>query len=168
MSRSRSRAARCAPSPPPHLLAARPLDRPLTTPPPYRSLPQIEQWTEHYYPSFISVQAPSAGPAGQASSGFDPTTLDARIRIAEEKKAADAAKALTRSQRKMDRYRASKGLPPKRFDAQDAGSSNADWLILAVVLVALLVVMGLCGLGIAWLVIKVRRLRSRRPARPHR
>lgn len=68
----------------------------------------------------------------------------------------------------MDRYRASKGLPPKRFDAQDAGSSNADWLILAGVLVALLVVMGLCGLGIAWLVIKVRRLRSRRPARPHR
>ena len=118
---------------------------------------QIEQWTEHYYPSFISVQAPSEGPAGQASSGLDESTLDARIRIAVAKKEADAAKKLKRNQRIMDATRARKGLPYKRYDEPiDAG--GLDWLIMGSIIAGLLLVMLVLALGIAYIVIRVRPL----------
>lgn len=115
---------------------------------------QIEQWTEHYYPTFISVTPASSGPAGQASSGMDESTLDARIRIAKAKKVADVEKDTLRRQRKMDKYRLSKGLPPKKVGEIEA-SSSMDWLILFGVLLGLLVVMGGMGGLIAWVVIKV-------------
>lgn len=125
---------------------------------PSRSLTSCPSFRLAEYPSFISLVAPSANaPPSAPTSQLDPSTNDARLRIAATKATADAAKALRKKERERNAWRAAKGLPPlteedkKRLE----GDSEINYLVLGGALLALLVLMavmaGAVG-GLVWYV----------------
>ncbi|KAL7413507.1 putative farnesyl-diphosphate farnesyltransferase [Mrakia frigida] len=105
---------------------------------------RIEQWTEHQYPSFINLVAvPSSNP-NAPTSNLDPSTNDARLRIAATKAIADSAKLLRKKERERSAWRVAKGLPPltaeetKRLETE----GEISYVILAAAILGLLLLMG--------------------------
>ena len=116
---------------------------------------RIEQWTEHQYPSFINLIAPSPSAAPSApTSALDPSTNDARLRIAAGKAVLDAAKALRKKDRERNAWREAKGLPPLTEEDKKKleGDGDVSYLLLAGALLALFVVMGIMASAVGALV----------------
>ncbi|CDZ96456.1 Farnesyl pyrophosphate synthase [Phaffia rhodozyma] len=114
---------------------------------------RIEQWAEHYYPSFMMIR-PSNDPQNPApSTALDPFSGDARLRIASKKAEITAAALVRKKARDHAKWRESKGLPPSDPNKPD-NSEDVNWVLIGGMIVGLLLVMGVLGLAIAWVVLQ--------------
>lgn len=101
--------------------------------------PQIEQWCEHYYPSFVSVSKSASGNAQQV---FDPT--DARTQIVQLAEKRDRQLAI---EKRM-------GNGAAKEAARPLGESPSDTREILLYVGAAFVVIFLIGIGAAWLLMQ--------------
>lgn len=107
------------------------------------------------YPSFMSIQASNDPDRPAPVTVLDPFCGDARLRIAAKKATVDAAAALRKKEREAAAWREKKGLPPLDANNPSTGHQEFSWWIMGGVLMALVLVMLVLGLGIAWVVLQV-------------
>ncbi|KAF9819317.1 hypothetical protein IEO21_02205 [Rhodonia placenta] len=100
---------------------------------------KIEQWCEHYYPSFVSVSKSASGNAQQV---FDPT--DARTQIVQLAEKRDRQLAI---EKRM-------GNGAAKEAARPLGESPSDTREILLYVGAAFVVIFLIGIGAAWLLMQ--------------
>nr|ODN93281.1 farnesyl-diphosphate farnesyltransferase [Cryptococcus depauperatus CBS 7841] len=123
---------------------------------------QIEQWTEHHYPTFIQISG--GGATGAVQTAIDATTKDARATLFTHlAKEAQEASRKARQEKLMAELR-TKGLiksqeptdedeeAKKRYDAIK-DQQGTPWMMVISVIVGVLALMAALGGGIVWVVI---------------
>lgn len=100
---------------------------------------KIEQWCEHYYPSFVSVSKSASGNAQQV---FDPT--DARTQIVQLAEKRDRQLAI---EKRM-------GNGAAKEAARPLGESSSDTREILLYVGAAFVIVFLIGIGAAWLLMQ--------------
>jgi farnesyl-diphosphate farnesyltransferase len=114
----------------------------------YLTFPQIEQWCEHHYPSFVMLSAP----AGEAHGGkskpqvsVNPADARSRVVLLEEKSEKDFS-----LRRRIHELRTGQplGNPPTGTSGDGAVKEIVMYLLFAFVGMG-----GLC-MGIVWLILK--------------
>jgi farnesyl-diphosphate farnesyltransferase len=120
---------------------------------------QIEQWTEHHYPSFLQI----TGSAGSASTAIDPSSTDSRVALFTSlAKAAADATALKRREEFMADLRA-RGIIKDRTPEEIAAgekrmaeyvSEETPWLMIIGMIAGVLALMIALGGGMVWLIVK--------------
>jgi len=114
------------------------------------------------YPSFINLTAGHSSNPNAPTSNLDPSTNDARLRIAATKAAADAAKAIRKKERERAAWRVAKGLPPmtaaelKNLETE----GEVSYLILAGAILGLLLLMAFMAGMVAFAVWYVSTTRA--------
>ena len=120
-------------------------------------MPQIEQWTEHHYPTFLRIE----GSSGSAQTIVDTTNGDARAAL--YNKLINAAKDVVAKERReamMADLRA-RGIIKDRTPEEIAASEKArreaadepiPWLMIGSIIFGILALMGGMGYGIIWFI----------------
>ena len=121
------------------------------------SLAQIDQWTEHHYPTFLQI----TDSGGQAATMIDASNGDARapffnklINQAKDRQAAEKREAMMADLR-------ARGIIKDRTPEEKAAAEKAraealeespPWLMIGAVIFGVLALMGLMGWGLVWFI----------------
>lgn len=121
---------------------------------------KIEQWTEHHYPSFLTI---SSSGSGTAQTAVDPNSRDARALMYSSMAKDMAAKAEAEKMEALMADLRAKGIIKARtpeqiaeFEKKRLESANeaVPWKLIMGMIAGVIAAMGLMGWGIVWLILK--------------
>lgn len=120
---------------------------------------QVEQWTEHHYPSFLQI----GGAAGSASTSIDPMSRDARVALfakisneAKEKIAAEKREAFMADlkARGIIKDRSPEEQAEWNRKQAEMTEDSPPWLLIIGGVLGILASMVALGFGIVYLIMK--------------